>query len=1046
MVELLASIVIMGLLAAVAIGAISFLLDTAEKRYYESLKKTVTLAGQSYYADNRSQLPKAIGDSRKVTLKTLIEKKYLENVLDYGKKDCAASAGSYIKVFKYAKDKYTYTVYLNCPSYKVNEDTYNSELKVTYKFNINSKNITASSVAADMSVTGDSKLASYTYTIYQNGKNVYTSGNISAGYVNKLSEKINLKKYVPGNIKVGITLYDTRGSHKLFMSDEKSIYDDTVPECGTVSPKYDSWTKTGPRKVTVKCKDDVVSCLQKSYSKNFTGDMGTGYITIKGTNADGSGRGERECPVSVMIDKTKPICGTNNGSTSWTKEGREISVACSDETSMCEKSSYSKIYDNTTKTSNITIKDKAGNTRDCPVNVYVDKSVPKCGTVTGASTTWINGNRTISVACSDSESGCNKASYVENFTKTAKTEDITIKDNVGNTKKCSVNVYIDKTSPTCGTVSGASKTWTNGNRTVSVACNDSDSGCESGKVSQQFTGTTKTANIVIKDKVGNSKSCPVDVYVDKVAPKCGKITGASTNWTSGNRTISVACSDSESGCEQGSYSKTFTGTTKTASIVIKDKAGNSTSCPVDVYVDKSAPRCADIIGSSTSWTAGSRPISVTCSDSESGCAQGSYSQNFTGNTKTASIVIKDKVGNSTSCPVNVYVDNTAPKCGTISGASTSWTNGNRSIGVACSDSGSGCVQSSFSQTFTATTKTSSIVVRDKAGNTASCPVNVYVDKTAPKCGTVTGASTSWTSNNRTISVACSDSQSGCVKDSYSQTFTTTTTTANIGIRDKAGNSANCSVNVYVDKSKNGWITEGSCKAYYENARKVTGWKQISGSWYYFDANGCMKTGWVQDKGRNSGCTSGWWYFDSNGKMATGWRQIGSKWYYMAKGDGKEGKWSGAKPTGCMYTGWVYSEDYTCDSHGWYFNDSGAMLSNTTVGGYIINSAGCWVEKMYVCKGRNYFHQTAAYRNDSMTLMPWAAVRVVGETNGFYKVKTDSSQPHLGSWRYNDGYIDKDCLVTWKNFAEYQKSSQFQSDDAGTGSCYRFIVNRGGCTG
>ena len=42
--------------------------------------------------------------------------------------------------------------------------------------------------------------------------------------------------------------------------------------------------------------------------------------------------------------------------------------------------------------------------------------------------------------------------------------------------------------------------------------------------------------------------------------------------------------------------------------------------------------------------------------------------------------------------------------------------------------------------------------------------------------------------------------------------------------------------------------------YYENNKPVTGWKQIEGIWYYFDAAGLMQSG--------------------------DWRQIGSKWYYF----------------------------------------------------------------------------------------------------------------------------------------------------------------------
>ena len=77
---------------------------------------------------------------------------------------------------------------------------------------------------------------------------------------------------------------------------------------------------------------------------------------------------------------------------------------------------------------------------------------------------------------------------------------------------------------------------------------------------------------------------------------------------------------------------------------------------------------------------------------------------------------------------------------------------------------------------------------------------VKLDRTAPTCGTATGASTTWTKNNRTIKQACSDDKSGCEKNSYENEYKTTTKVGTIAIKDKVGNTANCKPNVYVDKT------------------------------------------------------------------------------------------------------------------------------------------------------------------------------------------------------------------------------------------------------
>ncbi|CUQ42541.1 leucine-rich repeat protein [Hungatella hathewayi] len=64
------------------------------------------------------------------------------------------------------------------------------------------------------------------------------------------------------------------------------------------------------------------------------------------------------------------------------------------------------------------------------------------------------------------------------------------------------------------------------------------------------------------------------------------------------------------------------------------------------------------------------------------------------------------------------------------------------------------------------------------------------------------------------------------------------------------------VEIVIDRdTAGGWAqNDTGSRLYYENHRPVTGWKQVEGTWYYFDAAGLMQSG--------------------------GWRQIGGKWYYF----------------------------------------------------------------------------------------------------------------------------------------------------------------------
>lgn len=144
--------------------------------------------------------------------------------------------------------------------------------------------------------------------------------------------------------------------------------------------------------------------------------------------------------------------------------------------------------------------------------------------------------------------------------------------------------------------------------------------------------------------------------------------------------------------------------------------------------DTENPICASNNGS-TIWTKGSRAIEQRCSDATSGCTKNPFSQKFENTTKTGSITITDNAGNSESCPVNVYVDNTKPACGNNNG-STTWTNKDRMVTQECNDSDSGC--SSVEKKYDTTTKTSTITISDNVGNSNTCNVNVYVDKGKPK--------------------------------------------------------------------------------------------------------------------------------------------------------------------------------------------------------------------------------------------------------------------------------------------------------------------------
>ena len=105
------------------------------------------------------------------------------------------------------------------------------------------------------------------------------------------------------------------------------------------------------------------------------------------------------------------------------------------------------------------------------------------------------------------------------------------------------------------------------------------------------------------------------------------------------------------------------------------------------------------------------------------------------------------------------------------------------------------------------------------------------------------------------------------------------------------------------RDNKGWWIKNSDGSYPRNE-----WKLVNNSWYFFDSQGYMFTGWLNSNGS-------WYYMNTdegsnNGKMVTGWRAVSGKWYYLSTAtDGSGGK----------------------------------MLLNTTIDGYRLGADGAWVK-------------------------------------------------------------------------------------------------------
>ena len=130
-------------------------------------------------------------------------------------------------------------------------------------------------------------------------------------------------------------------------------------------------------------------------------------------------------------------------------------------------------------------------------------------------------------------------------------------------------------------------------------------------------------------------------------------------------------------------------------------------------------------------------------------------------------------------------------------------------------------------------------------------------------------------------------------------------------------------------SSTAWRRSGDNMKYYENGKAVTGWKKIGDEYFYFDSIGNLKTGWIKSSG---------------------------KWYYC---------------NASMY----YSSVVHIDGKTYIFDNSGAMISSTGwykrthtydgrsyINWYYVESGGALAEGWKTISGKKYYFSPSMYAN------------------------------------------------------------------------------------
>lgn len=213
--------------------------------------------------------------------------------------------------------------------------------------------------------------------------------------------------------------------------------------------------------------------------------------------------------------------------------------------------------------------------------------------------------------------------------------------------------------------------------------------------------------------------------------------------------------------------------------------------------------------------------------------------------------------------------------------------------------------------------------------------------------------------------------------------------------------------------KEGWYQENHHWRFYQDDKPALNWKQIQGKWYYFD----------QDGNRLHSTIYKGYAFDQDGAMVeNSWTNLDNQWYY-ADSSGRLALNTWKKINGSWY----------------YFDQTGSMLSNTAVDGYLLTKSGAMAEKGWIKLDQNWYYVTPSSR---ISQDKWEKIN--GSWYYFDKNGVMLSQTTIGAYLLGDsGAMAENSWVkineNWYYANAYGKYSQDKWEKI-NGSWYAFEQN------
>ena len=404
LIELIAVVMIIGILLVIAIPQVYKYVNKGKKDYYAKLENNISAAAANYFEDYRALLPREIGHVNEINVEELVQSKYIDTLKDEKGNSCTGK----VITEKVKKDSYEYYACIECGKYystinkncnkSVNDNIYaDSDLyyltadKEEYEVK---QMTTFSSLEPHVKVY---KRISDTESIPVLADDEYLEGTPSKLKVTDLTTKNILYTYHGAKLTVTV----------------KGI--DETPPAVSVNltkvkdkKKYNGKWYSGDILATFKATDFSGKGISGSGIDYYeVSDDGITFTPITGNKqkltvegeytkyvraVDKNGNISEAVAYTVKIDKTAPTCTWSGESTEWQPnlnlplnqrvDSRTIVATCSDSTSDCTNETKVKewLFTETIKTKKLSYKmhDLAGNLIDCnkEANIYLDKDAP----------------------------------------------------------------------------------------------------------------------------------------------------------------------------------------------------------------------------------------------------------------------------------------------------------------------------------------------------------------------------------------------------------------------------------------------------------------------------------------------------------------------------------------------------------------------------------------------------------------------------------------------------------------------------------------------